>query len=105
MSTLTRASTLPVTHYIAILRQHRALLAERYGVATLGIFGSYIRNEQRVGSDLDVLVSFSRTPSLFTLVALQDELSMLLGVPVDLVMASTLKPHIGAHILAEVVPV
>jgi len=91
--------------YIAALQRYRPVLAERYYVASMGIFGSYIRNDQHATSDLDVLVSFDQTPSLFTLVALQDELSDLLGISVDVVMASSLKPHIGARILAEVVPV
>jgi predicted nucleotidyltransferase len=94
-----------VHHYIEALRQYRPMLKERYGVATLGLFGSYTRNEQHRGSDLDVLVTFDQTPSLFTLVALQDELSALLGIQVDVVMPSSLKPHIGARILAEVIPI
>jgi len=95
----------PVTRYIDTLRQHRRALAERYHVESLGVFGSYVRNEQRDGSDLDVLVTFSQTPSLFTLVALQDELTILLGVPVDVVMKTSLKPRIGQHILREVVEI
>ena len=95
----------PVARYIEQLREHRPRLAERYHISTLGVFGSYARNEQHTGSDLDVLVTFSQTPSLFTLVALQDELSTLLGVPVDLVMKTNLKPRIGRHILREVVEI
>jgi predicted nucleotidyltransferase len=94
-----------VQDYVDRLRQYRPMLVQRYGVATVGLFGSYVRNEQRHDSDLDLLVTFQQTPSLFTLVALQDELSALLGVAVDVVMPSSLKPHIGARILAEVVPI
>jgi uncharacterized protein len=94
-----------VHYYIAELRRYRPQLVERYGVATLGVFGSFIRNEQRPDSDLDVLVTFCETPSLFTLVALQDELCERLGLPVDLVMPSGLKPQISARILAEVVSI
>ncbi len=95
----------PVSKYIEALRQHRRALNERYRIESLGIFGSYVRNEQREGSDLDVLVTFSQTPSLFTLVALQDELSALLSVPVDVVLKTSLKPRIGQHILREVIEV
>jgi uncharacterized protein len=95
----------PVTRYIDTLRRHRRALAERYHIASLGVFGSYVRNQQHDGSDLDVLVTFSQTPSLFRLVALQDELTALLGVPVDVVMKTSLKPHIGQHILREVVEI
>jgi predicted nucleotidyltransferase len=99
------ANTLPVAHYLDRLRERRDDLIERYGIASLGVFGSYIRNEQREGSDLDILVSFTKAPGLFKLVELQDELSELLGAPVDLVVRSELKPHIGQRILAEVVEV
>jgi predicted nucleotidyltransferase len=62
--------------------------------------------EQRAGSDLDVLVEFDdRLLSLLQFIALEDELSDMLGVKVDLVEKSALKPAIGRHVLAEVVPV
>ncbi len=93
----------PVAHYLRLLREHRGDLAQRYNIASLGIFGSYIRNEQRDGSDLDILVSFTEAPGLFKLVELQDELSEILGLSVDLVVRSELKPRIGQQILAEVV--
>jgi predicted nucleotidyltransferase len=44
-------------------------------------------------------------PSLLTFVNLQNYLSDLLGVPVDLVMREALKPRIGERILAEVKPI
>lgn len=81
-------------------------LRERYGVQSLGVFGSYVRGEQRAGSDLDVLVEFDDRPlSLFQFITLEDELSDALGIKVDLVEKSALKPAIGRHVLAEVVPV
>ncbi len=79
--------------------------ADRYHIESLGVFGSYVRNEQHDGSDLDVLVTFTQTPSLFTLVALQDELRDLLGMPVDVVLKTSLKPRIGQQILREVVEI
>jgi uncharacterized protein len=93
----------PMARYLQRLREHRDDLAQRYDIASVGIFGSYVRNEQRDDSDLDILVSFTSVPGLFKLVELQDELSELLGVPVDLVVRSELKPHIGQRVLAEVV--
>lgn len=85
-----------------ILRQHLPLLRERYGVAWLGLFGSYLRHEAGPDSDLDVLVRFSQTPGLIRFVELENHLSDLLGVRVDLVMAEALKPNIGQRVLAEV---
>lgn len=80
-------------------------LAERYGVAALGLFGSYVRNEARSDSDLDILVRFHATPGLLRFIELENYLSDLLDVRVDLVMAEALKPRISQGVLREVVPV
>ena len=57
------------------LRQQLPLLAERYGVETLEVFGSYVRAEQKADSDLDVLVTFREAPSLLTFIAIENYLS------------------------------
>ncbi len=86
-----------------ILRQHLPELEQQYRVKSLGIFGSFVRNEQKKRSDLDLLVEFYTPPSLLRFIALEHYLSDLLGIKVDLVMKSALKPHIGERILSEVV--
>ena len=91
--------------HISVLRKHLPELRERYGVRSLGIFGSFVHGEERKRSDLDVLVEFDRAPTLFGFIDLRDYLTDLLDVKVDLVMKSALKPAIGRHILAEVVSV
>ena len=85
------------------LAQQKPLLQERYNVRELGIFGSYVRQEQTATSDVDVLVEFSETPSLLKFVNLENYLSDNLGVKVDLVHKAGLKPRLGERILAEVV--
>jgi uncharacterized protein len=90
---------------LEILHQEVPSLAERYGVQTLEVFGSYVRGEQKTGSDLDVLVTFHEPPSLLTFLAIENHLSDLLGVKVDLVMKDSLKPGIGKNVLREAVPV
>ena len=87
------------------LRNQLPSLAEQYNVATLEVFGSYVRHEQRKGSDLDILVTFSKPPSLFKFIRLENHLSDTLGVKVDLVMKDSLKPAIGKNILREAVSV
>lgn len=84
------------------LRQHLPALRERYHVDTLGLFGSYVRHEQRPDSDLDVLVTFTETPGLLTFIELENELSDLLGIKVDLVVEDALKPRIGDRVRGEV---
>ena len=90
---------------VQALRDHLPELRQRYGVHSLGIFGSYVRGEQERRSDLDILVEFDRVPTLFEFVRLERHLSQQPGVPVDLVMKTALKPTIGRYILEEVVPV
>ncbi len=86
-----------------VLMQHKLVLQERYQVTELGIFGSYVRQEQTETSDVDVLVEFSKIPSLLTFINLENYLSDTLGVKVDLVHRAGLKPRIGDRILAEVI--
>jgi len=90
---------------ISTLAAGKQALIERYGIKEIGIFGSYARGEQDRQSDVDILVDFSRSLSLLEFVHLENELSELLGIKVDLVMKTALKPRIGKHILEEVVPV
>ena len=100
---MTRKSRLQ--KFMEILREQLPTLGEQYNVATLEVFGSYVRHEEKKNSDLDVLVTFSRPPSLLKFVRLENYLSDTLGVKVDLVMKDSLKPAIGRNILREVVPV
>ena len=93
-----------LTAFITILRKKLPFLVERYQVESLGIFGSYVRNDQRTDSDLDLLVTFRKPPSLLQFIELENYLSDLLGVRVDLVMKDTLKRRIGKRILREVMP-
>jgi hypothetical protein len=87
------------------LRQELPLLQQEYAVRSLGLFGSYVRGEQRKGSDLDVLVEFSQVPGMFRFLELERKLSSLLGVPVDLVQKEAVKPAIGRRILHEILPI
>jgi predicted nucleotidyltransferase len=90
---------------LEVLRQQIPILAERYSVEKLEVFGSYVRSEQDKDSDLDILVTFKEVPSLLTFIAIENYLSDLLGVRVDLVMKDSLKPKIGQRILQEAIPV
>lgn len=99
------APTRSLEEILELLRQQIPLLAERYGVKTLEVFGSYVRSEQKKDSDLDILITFEEDPSLLTYIALENSLSDLLGIKVDLVMKDSLKPKIGQQILREAIPV
>lgn len=93
----------PLEQLLAVLRAEKTDAIKRYGVHSFGVFGSYARGEASPDSDLDVLVEYSTPPTLFEYVRLQNELSDRLGVRVDLVMKSALKPVISERILEEVI--
>lgn len=86
-----------------ILKQKKPLLRERFKVKEIGIFGSFVRGEEKDTSDLDILVELERPVGLIKFVSLQNYLSDELGEKVDLVMKSALKPRIKKDILSEVV--
>jgi predicted nucleotidyltransferase len=85
-----------------ILKSHKSYLAERFKLKEIGIFGSRARGEGRKKSDLDILVEFYEVINLLDFVALERELSELIGEKVDLVMKSALKPRIDRNILRDV---
>ena len=87
------------------IASHKAELKKSFNIKSIGVFGSYVRGEAKKGSDLDVLVEFDKSPGLFEFVELKYFLSELLGIKVDLVMKSALKPAIGKQILNEVIMV
>ena len=87
------------------LREHKPLLAEKFKVKEIGIFGSLVRGEQSDASDIDILVEFSEPVGFFTFIDLEDFLSEILAAKVDLVSKKALKPHIGKNILRELVTV
>lgn len=87
---------------IDIIKSIKPEMESRYAVKRLGLFGSYVRKQQRKNSDIDILVAFNRDIDLFNFLDLREYLEGRLNSKVDLVMESALKPAIGRHILAEV---
>ena len=108
MPTKSHQKQLPnLEQILTILREHMPELHERYSVRNLWVFGSFVRGEAKRRSDLDLLVEFEERNllSLIGFIGLERQLSELLGVKVDLVEKSVLKPAIGRRILEEIVPV
>jgi len=62
-----------------------------YDVLKVGIFGSFARGDNKKGSDIDILVEFKKSPSLLSLIKLENTLSEILGIKVDLVTTGALK--------------
>lgn len=90
-----------------ILKAQKPHLTQEYGIAEIGVFGSYVRGEQRPDSDVDILIELERPPriSLIGLVELEYYLSDVLGVRADLAIKKNLRKRIGSRILSEVVPI
>jgi predicted nucleotidyltransferase len=84
-------------------RQEILDAVRRHRGRSVVLFGSVARGDETAGSDVDLLVDFEDDSSLFDLLHLQDDLSALLGCPVDVVSARALKPR-DEHIRAEAVP-
>lgn len=89
----------------AKLLEQKPILADRFNVKEIGIFGSFVRGEQSEASDIDILVEFSAPIGFFAFLDLEDYLSEILDTKVDLVSKKALKPHIGKNILSELVTV
>ena len=105
MSEKSQGSQKTLEEILEILQKQLPALKKEYQVKSLGIFGSYVRGENKPRSDLDLLVEFESAPTMFEFVRLERQIANILSINVDLVMKSALKPEIGRHILNEVVAV
>jgi len=90
---------------VVLLKTIKPVLEKKYHLKSIGVFGSYVRYEQKPDSDLDILIELSEPIGLFSYIAMERELSDYIGIKVDLVMKGSLKPRIGQYILKEVVAV
>jgi uncharacterized protein len=81
------------------LKELKPIIQEKYRVQEIGIFGSFLRREQKVKSDLDLLVKFSGPIGFFDFLRLVDFLIQKLGIKVDLVIKDTLKPRIKNQVI------
>lgn len=91
-----------------ILAKLRAQEAElrTFGVARLSLFGSVARNEAGPDSDVDLLAAFDDYPkrlSLLDMIAIENAIADILGMPVDLIEEGTLKPRVQRNAELEIV--
>ncbi|MDR9414686.1 MAG: nucleotidyltransferase family protein [Gracilimonas sp.] len=87
-----------------ITKEQQKIIIEKskpFEPSKIGIFGSYARNEQSKDSDLDVLVNFRKRVNLLELVGLEQELSEMLGVKVDLVTEKSINKNLREYILKD----
>ncbi|MCX6354890.1 MAG: nucleotidyltransferase family protein [Candidatus Aureabacteria bacterium] len=75
-----------------------------YGVARIGVFGSFSQSVQNNRSDIDILIEFRKGQKKFdNYMDLKFLLEKLFHRRVDLVMKDTLKPGIKRHVMREVI--
>ena len=86
-----------------ILKKQKPAIRTKYGVKEIGIFGSYVRGEQKKKSDVDVLVEFEKPISLLKLVNLENFLADLIETKVDVVPKEDIRYELKERILKEVV--
>lgn len=78
---------------------------KKHGVIKASIFGSFSRGEARKGSDVDILVEFKSTPSLFGLGGLYNELEGRLGRKVDIVTYGSISKRLRPFIIGDKVDI
>lgn len=88
-----------------IIEDHREVCRHQYHVKGLSVFGSYVKKEQKESSDLDILVEFEKPISLLQLVSLENYLSDILGLKVDLVPKNNLREELKVSILKEAISI
>jgi predicted nucleotidyltransferase len=88
---------------INILKHHSLELKERFQVKEIGVFGSYVKGEQKRGSDIDILVEFEEGYKTFdNYMELKFYLEKLLKSKIDLVLKTAIRPELRQNILSEV---
>ena len=90
---------------IETLRAHRETLAERFGVRSLALFGSYARGTATESSDIDILVGFDGPATPKSYFGVQFYLEDLFGRPIDLVTDKALRPRFRPYVEREAVDV
>jgi len=88
-----------------LLKRCKDEIEKEFKAEIIGIFGSYVRGEEKPESDVDVLVRFKEGATLFDLVGLAEFLEEQIGVKVDVVSERAIKPELKEQILKEVVAI
>ena len=88
-----------------VLRAHKPILSQRFGVAELALFGSFARDQAKDTSDVDILVRFDAPLNWQRYFGAQGYLEDLLGRPVDLATDQDLRVEIRPYVKREVIDV
>ncbi len=83
---------------IKILNMHKDELRKKYKIKEIKIFGSYVKEEQKESSDIDIIVDFEEFPTFIEFIRIQEELERILGIKVDLLTEESISPFIKPYI-------
>ena len=98
-----RSKTMDRDYILSLLRVYYLCNKERFGIDSLGLVGSFVRNEGREDSDIDILISLKRS-NLFTYALIAQQLETVFGRHVDLISSrAKLKDDFRNHVEKEVV--
>ena len=86
-----------------VIDKHRSELRRQFHVDKIGVFGSYARGDQKKRSDIDFLVTFEKTISLFDHVDLTIYLKELMGCKVDVIPHDNLRPELREYVLKDLI--
>lgn len=94
-----------VFHDLVSQKEHKDEVSRKYRITQIGVFGSFVRGEQKRQSDVDILVEFDRRhiPGLLAFSEMEKYLEKLLRKKVDLVRKGGIRPELKKIILKEVV--
>ena len=90
---------------LTALQDHKAALAQRFGVVEISLFGSFARDEAGADSDIDLLVRFDGPATAKRYFGAQFYIEDLLGRPVDLVTDKALRAEFRPHVEREAIRV
>jgi uncharacterized protein with HEPN domain/predicted nucleotidyltransferase len=102
MATQRKAKVTSLKEIEAVIEQHRPELKRQFHVDKIAVFGSFARGTQKKRSDVDFLVTFDESISLFALSGLHIYLQEQLGRKVDVVSRDNIRPELRKYILKDV---
>ena len=86
------------------LKEHKDELKARFGVIKIGLFGSYVKNENKNSTDIDICVVLDKKyKKLHNFLELERHLSAVFGKEVDLGIEDSLKPFVKEKIKKEII--
>ena len=90
---------------LALLRDHKTVLVQRFGVADVALFGPIARGEATPDSDMDILIRFDGPATSERYFGVQFYLKDLMGLRVDLVTDKALRPELRPYVEREAIHV